>query len=52
VDVQIGAKTPVTQTYSVSATGGKRQLRIAMSMEDERTQKTVRLTRVYDLAEN
>lgn len=52
VDIQIGAKTPVTQTYSVSATEGKRQLRIAMSMEDERTQKTVRLTRVYDLAEN
>jgi hypothetical protein len=52
VDVQIGAKTSVTQTYSVSAATGKRQLRIAMSMEDERTQKTVQLTRVYDLAEN
>jgi hypothetical protein len=51
VEVQTGAKTPVTQTYSVSATDGKRQLRIAMSMEDDRTQKTVQLTRVYDLAE-
>jgi hypothetical protein len=51
VDVQIGAKTSVIQTYSVATAEGKKQLRIAMSMEEERTQKTVQLTRVYDLAE-
>jgi hypothetical protein len=51
VDVQIGAKTSVTQTYSVATAEGKKQLRIAMSMGEERTQKPVQLTRVYDLAE-